>query len=168
MSKTVTVVTFSRFGEWTGLWQWVFLRRGTLGFRLWVAAAFLIALLISAGDVHADRYDVLRADQAIESGLLIIAIGDIVRDYCPSFEARRVRGVAFLNGLVNRARQLGYNLDEIRFYVENEEEKARVKARARQWLLQQEGDFERPETLCQIARNEIAKNTQIGRLIREK
>ncbi|MBT8458192.1 MAG: DUF5333 domain-containing protein, partial [Boseongicola sp.] len=104
----------------------------------------------------------------IERGLLIVAIGDTARDYCSSFEPRRVRGIAFLNGLVNRAMQLGYSMDEIRAYVGNDEEKSRVKVRARQWLLKQGADFKRPETICQVARNEIAKKTQIGRLIRER
>jgi hypothetical protein len=125
-------------------------------------------LFISASDAHADRYAKLRTDQTIESGLLIVAIGDTVRDHCTDFEAQRVRGLAFLNGLVNRAMRLGYSLDEIRAYVDNDKEKSRVKARARQWLLQRGADFKRSETLCQIAADEIARNTQIGKLIRER
>lgn len=168
MSKRVGATIVPQSAKWTELFSRTIVRRPTVSFKLKLTAVFLFALFVSASDVRADRYDMLRADQTIERGLLIVAIGDTVRDYCTSFKPRRVRGLVFLNGLVNRAIQLGYSLDEIRAYVDNEEEKSRVKALARQWLLEQGGDFNRPETLCQVARDEMAKNTQIGRLIREK
>jgi hypothetical protein len=46
---------------------------------LWLTGAFLFALLIPTKGVRADRYDTLRADQTIENGLLIVAVGDTVR-----------------------------------------------------------------------------------------
>lgn len=168
MNKEVSAVTSSHLVKRTDL-----LRRSVLlgrapRFGLSLTGAFLLALLVSTENVRADRYDILRADRTIESGLLMVAIGDAVRDNCSEFEPRRVLGLAFLNGLINRAKLLGYSMDEIRAYVDNDDEKSRVKARARQWLLQQGADFKRPETLCRIARNEIAKNSRMGRLIREK
>ena len=131
-------------------------------------AAILLAGIVAPGPAQADKYDALRADEKIENGVLIVAIGDIVRDYCPNFEARRMRSILFLNGLVGRAKDLGYSMDEIRAYVDSDAEKERVGLRARQWLLQEGADFDRPATLCRIARDQIARDTAIGSLIRER
>ena len=168
MGKRFCAVISLQSAKWTERLSRTVVYRPTVSLKLMFMTALLFMLPIAANQARADGYDLLRADQTIERGLLIVAIGDTVRDYCSDFEPRRIRGLAFLNGLVNRAMNLGYSLAEIRAYVDNDEEKSRVKALARQWLLEQGADFRRPETLCQVARNEIAKDSQIGRLIREK
>lgn len=127
-----------------------------------------MALLASVTASVADRYDALRADPEIENGVLIVAIGDLIRDNCPSFEDRRVASLPFLIGLARRAESLGYSRAEIEAYVDDDTEKARVEARARQWFVQEGADFGTPETVCQIARDEIAAGSTIGRLIRER
>ncbi|MEM9754693.1 MAG: DUF5333 domain-containing protein [Pseudomonadota bacterium] len=134
-----------------------------------LAALGLIAfaLIVTSGAARADNFDALRTDAEIENGVLIVAIGDIMRDNCPGFELRRVPAAAFFWGLVDRARALGYSTDEIRAYVDNDADVERVQARARLWLQQQGADLSVPETICEIARDEISNDTVIGRLIRE-
>lgn len=128
----------------------------------------LIAFGLAQG-AAADDFDALRADPEIENGVTIVAIADVIRDACEDeFELRRVNAASFFWGLVNRGRDLGYSNSQIRAYVENPDDVARVQARAEQWLIQQGADLSDPATVCAIARDEISEATVIGRLIRER
>ncbi|WP_179378464.1 DUF5333 domain-containing protein [Jannaschia marina] len=127
----------------------------------------LVALALAA-PAAADRYDALRNDPQIANGVLVAAIGDIIGDTCPDLGERRTRSLLMLNSLVSRARGLGYSAGEIRAYVEDDAEKDRVKAQARQWLAQQGASTDDPASVCRVARAEIAKESTIGRLMYEK
>ena len=131
-------------------------------------AVTTVALLTTLQAARADEYDALRNDPQIENGVLIVAIGDIIRDNCPDIEDRRGRSIPFLVGLVRRAQSLGYSRSEVEAYVDNPDERARVEARARQWMVQEGADLDTPETICAVARDEISEQTTIGRLIRER
>lgn len=133
-------------------------RLGALGLALGLTFAPLSA--------SADRYDALRADGQISNGVLIAAIGDIIRDNCPDIAERKARALFQLQGLVSRAQSLGYSLGEIRAYVDDDAEKARVKGQARQWLRQKGASVDDPASICRIARQEIAADSAIGRLMR--
>ncbi|MEM1273204.1 MAG: DUF5333 domain-containing protein [Pseudomonadota bacterium] len=138
------------------------------GLILGVATAVGVALLSTVVAARADEFDALREDPQIENGVLIVAIAEQFRDNCPNLEDRRGRSMAFLFGLVNRANALGYNRAQIEAYVENDADQARVEARARQWLVQEGANLDEPESICQVARDEITNQTVIGRLIRER
>lgn len=131
-------------------------------------AATGVALLTTIGAARADQYDALRNDAQVENGVLIVAVGDIIRDNCPTFEDRRGRSIPFLVGLVRRAQSLGYSRAEVEAYVDNPDERARVEGLARRWLIQEGADMNTPETICAVARAEISAQTAIGRLIRER
>lgn len=124
-----------------------------------------LALLIATPAV-ADRYDALRDDPQIASGVLVAAIGDLIGDNCPDLAERRTRSLLMLNALVGRARSLGYSLGEIRAYVDDDAEKDRVKAQARQWMAQKGATD--AAGICRVARAEIAGGTTIGRLMYER
>ena len=125
---------------------------------------FVLALL-AATPATADRFDALRADPEIQNGVLIAAIGDMIGDNCDDLGERRTRSLLMLNDLVARARTLGYSLDDIRAYVEDDAEKNRVKARARQWFAQEGASANDTGGICRVARREIADGTTIGRLM---
>ena len=56
-------------------------------------AAAGLAVLTTLGAAKADEYDALRNDARIENGVLIVAIGDVIRDNCPTIEDRRSRSI---------------------------------------------------------------------------
>ena len=123
----------------------------------------LLLALMLATPAAADRYDALRADPQIASGVLVAALGDLIGDSCPALGERRTRSLMMLNTLVGRARALGYDLGEIRAYVEDDAEKARVKAQARQWMAQK--GARDADGICAVARAEIEAGSAIGRLM---
>ncbi|MEL6585080.1 MAG: DUF5333 domain-containing protein [Pseudomonadota bacterium] len=131
-----------------------------------LVAAIVMTVVTLAMPAQADRFDALRADTEIENGVLVAAIGDIIRDTCPEIGQRRGRTLLALNGLLSRARSLGYSTSEIQAYVDGDAEKARVKAKARQWLGQQGARESDPASICALARSEIAKGSTIGRLMK--
>lgn len=126
-----------------------------------------LALLV-ATPAAADRYDALRADPQISSGVLVAAIGDLISDNCPNLGERRTRSLVMLNSLVGRARSLGYSVSEIRAYVDDDVEKDRVKAQARQWMANKGASTNDPGSICRVALAEIAAESPIGRLMFER
>lgn len=138
--------------------------------RMLIAALAVIgtALLISTATARADPFETLRNDPEVQNGVLIVAIGDLIQDNCPNFEDRRARSIPFLMRLVNRAQSLGYSRADVEAYVDNQAEKDRVEARARQWMIQQGADLDTPASICAVARSEISGQTPVGRLIRER
>ncbi|MBF9036722.1 hypothetical protein HKCCE2091_21005 [Rhodobacterales bacterium HKCCE2091] len=140
----------------------------TVTVALSALAATAFAFWTTIGAAQNDRFAPLRTDPEIENGVLIVAIGDIIRDHCPNIEDRRGRSILFLQGLVHQAQSLGFSMSEIQEYVDNPTEKARVEARAAQWFGQQGASLADSDSVCAVARDEIAADTAIGRLIRER
>lgn len=130
--------------------------------------AVIFALLVSAGTARADRYDILRQDERIHSGLIMIAVGRHIELTCPEIERRRIPAAAFIWNLANYAMSLGYSRSDVTEYVEDDDEQERVIAIARQYLAQRGvTSLEDVDGACRIGRDEITSGTQIGRLLRE-
>lgn len=136
-----------------------------------LAAALLAAAIgLAASGVQAQdpRWEALRQDQRIDNGLMIVAIGDYLVDGCPDIGVRRSVSTPFMWGLARHALSLGYSPAEIEEFVNDDAEEARVRARARQWLAQEGASVDDPESLCRVAREQIAAETVIGGGLRER
>lgn len=102
----------------------------------------------------------------ITEGLINVAIAYEISEVCPSIKARLLAGIGRLNGLRGKARSLGYTNDEIDAFVGNDAEQDRLEgiARARlQALGARRGDV---NAHCRVGRDQIAKRTAIGTLLR--
>ena len=107
-------------------------------------------------------------EKHINSVLLQGFIADKIADTCPSIEARKLRALNELMKLRDYALKQGYKADEVRAFVESKTEKARGKAEAAEWLKKAGAVEGQPETFCKIGRDEIAKGSLIGSLLRDK
>ena len=95
-------------------------------------------------------------------------IADRIADTCPTIGPRNLRALNELEKLKQYALKKGYTPDEIRAFVTSKEEKARGKREASDWLVANgvaEGDV---EAHCRIGREQIAKGTLIGYLLRDE
>lgn len=128
--------------------------------------ALTLAALLSAGAATAQARVPLSQDQFVDDGLMIVAIGDYLRDNCDAIEPRFWRSINFARTLQARARDLGYSDDEIAAYLDNDAEKERVRARARAYLEARGADFSKPETFCTVGRAEISAETSVGRFLK--
>ncbi|MBK8440954.1 MAG: DUF5333 domain-containing protein [Rhodobacter sp.] len=104
----------------------------------------------------------------INATLLQGFIADKIADNCPTLSPRNLRALNELEKLKNYALKKGYSAAEIRAFVTSKAEKARGKADAAEWLKEAgavEGDG---ESFCKIGRDEIARGTLAGRLLKDK
>ncbi|WP_434612495.1 DUF5333 domain-containing protein [Tabrizicola sp. M-4] len=94
-------------------------------------------------------------------------IGDAIADNCPTMEPRKLRALGELNKLRAYAQDKGYTVAEIRAFVTSDTEKARGKAEAAEWLKAKGAEPGKTEEYCRIGREEIAKESLIGYLLRD-
>jgi hypothetical protein len=93
-------------------------------------------------------------------------IGDVIRKECPTISARMFVVLGKIEDLKRYALQKGYTRDEVEAFIKDRDQKNRLKAEAAAYLTQAgavEGD---PESYCKVGRDEIAKGSLIGALLR--
>ncbi|MBR9763713.1 MAG: DUF5333 domain-containing protein [Rhodobacteraceae bacterium] len=133
--------------------------------------AALVALALTAAtasQANTDSRPPLREVSEIDGPLFSVALAIEISDRCDRIDPRNVKGFFLLNQLNGRARDLGYSKDEIDAYVNSPEEKARMRARGEAYVKSQGLDPENPADLCSLGKSEIARNSQIGALLKEK
>ena len=108
----------------------------------------------------------LQDDAVLTEGLINTAIAYEIGRKCDRLDARILRGINFLYGLKAHAESLGYSTSEIEAYVDDDAEKERLEAIARQRLRDLGGVPGEWESYCLVGEGQIAAGTQIGRLLR--
>ncbi|MDJ0823300.1 MAG: DUF5333 domain-containing protein [Paracoccaceae bacterium] len=130
-------------------------------------SAFVIALTVSASlALPAAAKPPLRDVAEIDDGLMAVAIADEIRKTCDDISARMFRAMATLSDLKSRAKSLGYSEEEIEDYVTSKAEKTRMRAKAEAFLADQGVDAKSDRELCRFGKKEIARTSDIGRLLR--
>ena len=125
-----------------------------------------VAALMAAGPAMA--LEPINQEKYINDTLRQGFIADAIADNCPTIDPRNLRALGELEKLKNYALKKGYTADEIRAFVTSKTEKARGKKEAAAWLKKAgvvEGD---PESYCKIGREQIAKGTLAGSLLRDR
>ena len=112
------------------------------------------------------RAEGLKDEAEIRDALLVVGMAYEISQKCESIDARTVTGIRTLLNLKSRARELGYSNAEIDAYIDDKAEKKRLEGIARGQLVQLGVVAEEPETYCTVGRDQIAKGTGIGRLLR--
>ena len=112
------------------------------------------------------RAEGLKDEAEIRDALLVVGMAYEISQKCESIDARTVTGIRTLLNLKSRARELGYSNAEIDAYIDDKAEKKRLEGIARGQLVQLGVVAEEPETFCTVGRDQIAKGTGIGRLLR--
>jgi hypothetical protein len=130
-----------------------------------LAVAIALTVLASGLPGQAQARIPLQEDRQIDDGLTLVAIGNYLRRNCDEISPKYFKTLGFMRSLQDRARELGYSDEEIEAYLDDEAEKARVKARARAYLVARGVDFDREETFCTVGRAEIATGTSVGRFL---
>lgn len=131
--------------------------------------SLLLALALSplAGPLVAQDAASISDDDTIREGLISAAITYEIGRVCDGLETRKGPGVLFLLSLQSRALSLGFSPEEVRDYMNDDAEKARLEGIAREraaGLGIVEGE---PDTYCAVGRAEMAKGSLIGRYLAE-
>jgi len=135
--------------------------------RLILSAALATALATTAA-LAAEAKPSLREHVEINRGLVAIAIADMIRKRCDRIEPRLFRAFGFMRELKRVANGAGYSDDEIEAYVTDKAEKTRVEDTARAWLVAQGVTLDDGASYCPVGLAEIARNSQVGMLLRAR
>ncbi len=121
-----------------------------------LTAALLVALPAAAS---------LRDERGITEGLITVGIAYEISEVCPQIGPRLLRGLDYLMSLQSAARGMGYSAAEVKAFVEDDAEKDRLEAVARDRLAKmgaRKGDV---GAHCAVGRAEVARDSQVGRLL---
>ena len=108
----------------------------------------------------------LAEEPHINEQLMAAAVGDVIRNTCPTISARMVTVYFKVKELEKYARNAGYQEDEVKAFLKDKSEKARIKAMAADYMAANgvvEGDV---DSYCSLGNSEIAKDSLIGSLLR--
>ncbi len=121
--------------------------------------AFLTTPLAAAPAVPIEE------DQVITEQLTSAMVGDIIRKTCPTISARMVVAFVKAQNLKSYALKQGYAEPEIKAFLKNKTQKARIKELATAYLAKQGAKPEDAESYCVVGRAEIAAKTLTGQML---
>ena len=108
----------------------------------------------------------LRDEADIRERLLIVGEAEALVRGCGAVRERRAVGIQYLWGIARMALAKGYTRAEIEAYVEDDAEKDRLRAIARERVAAKGGTPGDEAALCRLAQAEIAAGSPVGRLLR--
>ncbi|MBT9382528.1 DUF5333 domain-containing protein [Pseudooceanicola sp. CBS1P-1] len=137
--------------------------------RRWLRGAVLAgAVALAAPALAANPKLPLREVASLDRPMLWVGIAIEISNKCDSIDARTVKGLLFLNELKNQALAMGYTRTEIKEYITSKAEKARIRKLGESYVKSQGLDPTKTADLCTLGKQEIARGSQIGVLLREK
>ena len=110
----------------------------------------------------------IHKNRTVINGFYAIGLADEVRKNCDSIDPRMFRAYNYLRSLARFAQKEGYTDEEIEQLTENKKEKERLRSIIRADLAKRGASPKTPEGYCTVGREEIAKNSAAGRLLRSK
>ena len=132
-------------------------------------AAFTLALTgVIAPATSAQAREPLRDVPEIDQSMLWVAIANEVGKRCDTLDRRMAKGFLVLYQLRDKALSMGYTPEEIEAYVTSDEEKARMRKLGEAYAKSNGLNPDDTADLCKLGEIEIARNSQIGVLLREK
>ena len=110
----------------------------------------------------------LHQEPTVVSNFYNIGLADEVRKNCETIDARIIRAYRYIKSIERYARDAGYSNTEIDEFVDNKAEKEKLRTRVRADLAKRGASAKTPEGYCTVGREEIAKGSAAGRLLRAK
>jgi hypothetical protein len=145
-------------------------RRAALGpmgyLKMTLTKLALASLLSLSGYAASAAATPMAQDKHINDELRAGFAGDILRKTCPTISARMFVVVGRLYDLKSYAESHGYTAADYDAFRSDPAEKARLKAEAAAYLAKAGAKPGDVESYCQVGRDEIAKGTPLGTLIR--
>lgn len=110
----------------------------------------------------------IHENRTVVAGFYAIGLADLVRRNCDEISPRYLRAYNYLKALEKYALDAGYSPAEIDELTENDVEKEKLRARIEADLMARGATPKTPEGYCTVGREEIAKNSAAGRLLRAR
>lgn len=140
---------------------------GPMGYLTMTLSNLALAGLLAVSGFAAQAATVPMAqDKHINDELRAGFAGDMLRKTCPSISARMLVVMGRLYDLKSYAESHGYTADDYDAFRGDPVQKARLKAEAADYLAKAGAKPGDAESYCQVGRDEIAKGSAIGQLLR--
>ena len=110
----------------------------------------------------------LREVAEIDNALFDLGIADRIRKECPSISARLFKAISYARKVEQNAKSKGYSDAEIKAYTDSDFEKARMRAKGRDFFEAKGVELSDPQSYCALGNAEIQKGSRIGSLLRAK
>jgi hypothetical protein len=130
--------------------------------------ALLAAQLFAAAPAPAQDIPPIGRIPEITEGLVDTAIAYAIGERCEKLRGRRIEGLAFLWSLAGVAMSRGFSPAEIEAYIDDDAERDRIEALARERLIAKGAVEGEGATFCAIGRAEMQAGSRIGRLLAEE
>lgn len=126
----------------------------------------LLAAALALSATSATALTPLHENPRVVSGFYALGMADIIRRNCNEIQPRWLRAYNYLKGLESYARKAGYTEAQIDELTDNDAEKDKLEARIVADLAKRGASPQTPEGYCTVGREEIAKGSAAGRLLR--
>ncbi len=108
----------------------------------------------------------LAEDAHVTKMLVAAQVGDLLRKNCPKAQARMFVVFSEMIALERHAKNLGLSDAEIKTFLRDPKEKARIRALSSDYLAQAGAKPGDVDSYCAVARAEVAAGTVVGSLIK--
>ncbi len=129
------------------------------------AAAAIVSFAFGVAGASAAQTP-LHEDPTIRQGFYAIGLADEVRRNCPQISPRLVRAYTFLKSLESYALKAGYSEADIEALRDNDAAKDTLREEIRADLRARGAQPGNSAGYCKVGREEIARSTQAGRLLK--
>ena len=131
--------------------------------RLTTTVVFTTILSASASNAAG-----IRSDEEVFSRLLTAAIGNEIKDNCPEIEVRTMAATFYVLGILNYAMNQGYSRAEIDEFRADPVQQEKLRQATYAYLDAHSVNRQDPASYCPLGQDEIAKGSEIGKLIKSK
>ena len=132
------------------------------------ATLTVFAMTVTMTAANASALTPLPKETHINSSLISAKVADTIRKTCPDISARLLVALRKANALKSYALDRGYEEPDVRAFLKDPVEKARVTAMAADYLKSHGAVAGNAESYCILGRDEIAKKSLIGQMLRAK
>jgi hypothetical protein len=130
-----------------------------------ILKSLVLAALLPASVAAATDLPPLTENERIVKEFLAAAVGDEIRQNCPSIHARIFYVLRKANELEDYAKSLGYTDEDIKQFRKAPENKAMMRGLRDDYLAQNGVVAGDAESYCRLGRQEIQNETLIGSLL---
>ena len=126
----------------------------------------LAALCLFTAGTQAGAAQSLAQDPTVRQGFYAIGLADEIRKNCPAISPRLVRAYTFLKSLESYALESGYSQDDIEDLKDDDAARSELEAQIEADLRARGATPGNTAGYCQVGREEMARGTSAGRLLR--
>lgn len=127
-----------------------------------------LGLVLTGAAAVAQDLPPLYEDRNVRFSFYSAGLADIIRNNCSELDGRTFRGLRYALALRNYALDKGYSKEDIDALLKNKQEEEKLRQEIVADLAARGATPGNEEAYCRIGREEIAKDSLAGRLLRDR